>query len=103
MRCRRLVRTGEMTPAGLAVAPSLDPSRFFFEDWVLNALRADKQAWQHFQSFPDNYRRIKVDRIQHYHHTAREDYALHLLAKFIQDCHNGKLQPGWSDFGRLEE
>ena len=100
-RCRRLVEKGEMTPAGLAIAPPLDPSLFVFEDWVLDALRADDQAWAFFQSCPENYRRIKVDRIQHYHRTAREDYAQKLLAKFIQDCHDGKLQGGWCDFGRL--
>ena len=52
-------------------------------------------------SFPENYRRIKVDRIQHYYHTKREDYAFKTLRKFIDDCHNGKMQSGWSDFGRL--
>ena len=101
-RCRRLVLLGEMTPAGLAVAPSLDPSLFVFEDWVLDVIRADKQAWQFFKSCPENYRRIKVDRIQHYQHTGRSDYAFRTLTKFIQDCHDGKLQPGWSDFGRLD-
>ena len=92
-----------MTPAGLAVAPSLDPGLFVFEDWVMDAIRADAQAWRHFQAFPENYRRIKVDRIQHYQHTGRADYAQHTLEKFIRDCHAGKLQPGWSDFGRLGE
>ena len=43
-----------------------------------------------------------MDRIQHYRHTDRLDYALRTLAKFVQDCHDGKLQTGWSDFGRLE-
>ena len=102
-RCRRLVRTGEMTPAGLAVAPSLDPGLFVFEDWVLDALKADKQAWRFFQAFPENYRRIKADRIQHYQRTNRPEYAQRMLTKFVQDCHDGKLQSGWSDFGRLEE
>ena len=102
-RCRRLVLLGEMTPAGLAVAPSLDPSAFVFEDWVLDVLKADGPAWTFFQSCPKNYRRIKVDRIQHYQHTGRPEYALRTLEKFIQDCHDGKLQGGWSDFGRLEE
>ena len=101
-RCRRLVQTGEMTPFGLAVAPDLDPGLFVFEDWVLSAIRSDGQAWENFQSFPLNYRRIKVDRIQHYFHTKREDYAMKTLRKFINDCHDGKIQPGWSDFGRLE-
>ena len=100
-RCRRLVRLGEMTPFGLAVAPSLDPSGFVFEDWVLDAIKADGPAWAFFQAAPENYRRIKVDRIQHYRHTERPEYALRTLEKFIQDCHDGKLQGGWSDFGRL--
>lgn len=102
-RCRRLVRLGEMTAAGLAVAPDLDPGRFVFEDWVLDAIKADRQAWKNYNSFPENYRRIKVDRIQHYQQTNRPEYAQKTLQKFIQDCHDGKLQPGWNDFGRLEE
>jgi hypothetical protein len=102
-RCRRLVKTGEMTPAGLQAAPNLDPGLFVYEEWVLEAIRRDKKAWKHFRAFPENYRRIKVDRIQHYHNTRREDYAQRLLQKFILDCHDGKMQGGWSDFGRLAE
>ena len=30
----------------------------------------------------------------------RAEYAEKTLQKFIQDCHNGKMQSGWSDFGR---
>ena len=102
VRCRRLVKLGEMTPAGLAAAPDLNPKLFIFEDWVMDAIKADKQAWKHFKTFPENYRRIKVDRIQHYKHTGRLEYAQKTLAKFIEDCHAGKMQSGWSDFGRLE-
>ena len=101
VRCRRLVQLGQMTPAGLAVAPNLDPSLFVYEDWLIKAIKADKQAWMHWQSFPENYRRIKADRIQHYHRTGRQEYAEKNLNKLIQDCHYGKLQSGWSDFGRL--
>jgi hypothetical protein len=35
-------------------------------------------------------------------HTNRPEYALRTLQRFIKDCHDGKIQPGWSDFGRLE-
>ena len=101
-RCRRLVRLGEMTPAGLAVAPDLDPALFVFEDWLIKAIRADNQAWMHWQSFPEVYKRIKADRIQHYQHTNRPEYAQKTLEKLIQDTHNGKLQSGWNDFGRLK-
>lgn len=102
VRCRRLVRLGDMTSAGLAVAPDLNPRHFIFEDWVMDAIKADKPAWKHYKAFPENYRRIKIDRIQHYQHTGRQEYAQKMLTKFIQDCHAGKMQSGWSDFGRLE-
>lgn len=102
-RCRRLIKLGEMTPAGLAVIPDLDPSHFIFEDWAIDAIRADRQAWEHYLSFPENYRRIKLDRIQHYMNTGRPEQAETALRKFINDCHEGKLQGGWNDFGRLEK
>ncbi len=102
IRCRRLVQLGEMTPAGLAVAPDLDPSLFVFEDWVLDALKADKEAWAHYNSFPETYRRIRVDFIQHYRQDGREEEAQKALRKFVQTCHDGKMQPGWDDFGRLK-
>ena len=101
-RCRRLIKRGEMTPAGEAVLPDMNPEHFVFEGWVLDALKADPQAWKNFQSFPENYKRIKVDRIQHYMHTKRPDYAMATLQKFIADTKKGILQRGWSDNGRLE-
>ena len=101
-RCRRLIKLGEMTPAGLAVLPDMDPAHFLFEDWVLDALKADKPAWNFYRTTPANYRRIMVDRIQHYAHTQRPDYALRALQRFVEACQAGKLLPGWSDFGRLE-
>ena len=100
VRCRRLIKTDEMTSAGLAVAPDLNPKLFVYEDWVINAIKADAQAWRFYRSCPENYRRIQVDRIQHYQHTNRPEYAQKTLQKFIEDCHNGKMQAGWSDFGR---
>lgn len=101
-RCRRLVKLGEMTPAGLAVTPDLNPELFVFEDWVLDALAADEEAWRFFMSLPENCRRIKVDMIQHYNRTNRSEYALKTLNNLIKDCRDGKLRTDWSDFGRLE-
>ena len=92
-RCRRLIKLGEMTPAGLAVLPDMDPAHFLFEDWVLDALKADKPAWNFYRTTPANYRRIMVDRIQHYAHTQRPDYALRALQRFVEACRAGKLLP----------
>ncbi len=102
IRCRRLVELGEMTPAGLAVAPDLDPDRFVFEDWVLDALKADEKAWTNYNSFPETYRRIRVDFIQGYRQSNREEEAQKALRKYVQYCHAGKMLPGWDDFGRLK-
>ena len=102
IRCRRLVEIGDMTPAGLAVAPDLDPSIFVYEDWVLSAIKADEKAWAGYNSFPETYRRIRVDFIQHYRQSNREEEARKALQKFVQSCHDAKMFPGWDDFGRLE-
>ena len=101
-RCRRLIRLGEMTPAGEAVLPDIDPGHFVFQDWVLDAIKADPDAWRNFQSFPDCYKRIKVDRIQHYMDTGRSEEAYRVLRIFVADTAAGKIQRGWSDGGRLE-
>lgn len=100
-RCRRLIKIGEMTPAGLAVLPDMDPAHFVFYDWVIDALKADPLAWENYQSFPDAYKRIKIFRIQHYSDTRRPDEAKKALRRFVEDTHNGKMQGGWSDYGRL--
>ena len=102
IRCRRLVQLGEMTLAGLAAAPDLDSSLFVFEDWVLDALKADEKAWANYNSFPETYRRIRVDYIQHYRQTGREEQALEALQRFVKDCHSARMQSGWDDFGRLK-
>ena len=100
-RCRRLIDLSEMTPAGLAVLPDHDPKNFVFEEWVINALKADPIVWKNFNSFPGAYQRIKVDRIQHYNNTKRPEYALHMLQTLIDDTRKGKMQPGWDDNGKL--
>ena len=100
-RCRRLIDLNEMTPAGLAVLPEYDPKNFVFEEWVINALKADPIVWKNFNSFPGAYQRIKVDRIQHYNNTKRPEYALHMLQTLIDDTRKGKMQPGWDDGGKL--
>lgn len=102
-RCRRLIALGEMTPSGLAVLPDCDPDHFVFEDWILDALKADPDVWSNFNSFPGVYQRIKVDRIQHYNSTNRPEYARHMLQTLIDDTRKGRMQPGWDDNGKLAE
>ena len=100
-RCRRLIDLGEMTAAGLAVLPDHNPDNFVFEQWVVDALKADPIVWKNFNSFLGAYRRIKVDRIQHCNNSKRPEYAMHMLQTLIEDTRKGKMRPGWDDFGRL--
>lgn len=101
-RCYRLVSIGEMTQAGLAVIPDWKPEDFVFQSWAIDALKEDPQVWSNFQTFPDVYKRIKLDRIQHYMDTGRPEQAWRALENFIRDTRAGKLQRGWDDGGRLK-
>jgi Uncharacterized protein conserved in bacteria len=62
-RVWKLQESGLMTAAGVApIADQIgspdDP--FTVPDWVEQQLRADPLVWDHFQSFPHFYRRLKV-------------------------------------------
>ena len=71
--------------------------------WYLeNHDKADEKAWANYNSFPETYRRIRVDFIQGYRQSGREEEVQKALRKFIQYCHVGKMLPGWDDFGRLK-
>ncbi len=61
VRLRNLIAEGKMMPAGLAVAQGviLDEP-FVIPPDIETALKRDAQTWQHFQSFPEDYRRIRV-------------------------------------------
>jgi uncharacterized protein YdeI (YjbR/CyaY-like superfamily) len=68
-RIRRLIRQQKMTAAGLAAVKHLldDPSKT--EDLtiapdILEALQEDKTTWEHFQKFPDSYKRIRIGWIE---------------------------------------
>jgi len=67
-RMRRLIKLGEMTPAGLAVLKDPDilkrGQELKIAPDILKALKADKQTWANFQGFPDDYKRIRIAYIE---------------------------------------
>ena len=67
-RVRRLVRQRRMTKAGLAalahVPDLLRPTPRRVPDDVRRALVAAPPAWEHFQAFPEAYRRIRLGWIE---------------------------------------
>ena len=60
VRIRRLHEAGQMTEAGLAVAPGVLHEQFEIPRDILDALKADEETWAHFEAFPDSYKRIRV-------------------------------------------
>jgi uncharacterized protein YdeI (YjbR/CyaY-like superfamily) len=68
-RIRRLVKQKRMTVAGLAAVKHLldDPSEteaIVIAPDILDALQEDKTTWEHFQNFPDSYKRIRIGWIE---------------------------------------
>jgi len=77
-RIRDLIARGKMTRAGLdAVAHAFDPgkdqpSKFNIPPDILRALRANKEAWKNFRSFPEPYKRIRIAYIDGQRRRGRE-------------------------------
>ncbi|HYO89969.1 MAG TPA: YdeI/OmpD-associated family protein [Candidatus Limnocylindrales bacterium] len=63
-RARRLIAAGLMTDAGRAVLPDLTLRPLEIAPDILEALQADPQTWENFQSFPDLYQRIRIGVIE---------------------------------------
>lgn len=97
-RARRLIRLGLMTEAGLAALPDLHTQLALPVD-IADALRAEPDAWTHFQAFPELYRRIRIG----YIHEARNnpvEYARR-LDSFVKRTAANQMFGNWNDGGRL--
>lgn len=98
-RVRRLKKLGLMTEAGLKVLPDMRPESFIIDQEIETRLKEDDQVYQNFLSFPELYRRIRIDNIQSY----KNDQELfnRRLTKFIENTRANKLYGQWNDNGRL--
>ena len=69
-RIRKLITAKKMTKVGLdAIAHVFDPTkdgveRFVIPPDILKALKTNKEAWKHFQKFPESYKRIRIAYIE---------------------------------------
>ena len=68
-RIRRLIAEKKMTKAGLAaLAHVFDPAEnaapLVVPPYIQRALKGSPGAWEHFQRFPERYRRIRVAYIE---------------------------------------
>jgi len=68
-RIRRLIKQRRMTAIGLkAVKHRFDKNKtekFVIAKDILKALKANKQAWENFQNFPEGYKRVRIGYIEH--------------------------------------
>ncbi len=96
-RCARLERLGLMSPAGRIALSHAKP--FCIDKQIVVALRADRRVWQNFCTFPELYRRVRIDTIQ-IKRRMPELYAKR-LAKLIAFTRCGKMYGAWNDGGRL--
>ena len=97
-RCRRLEKLGLMTSNGREVCPDLN-AEFTIDADILERFGANPQAYHNFQSFPDLYRRVRIDNIQRVR--ASKELFEARLKKLIEASERGEMIGEWNDNGRL--
>ncbi|WP_145304783.1 YdeI/OmpD-associated family protein [Crateriforma conspicua] len=99
-RARRLIRLGLMTDAGQATLPDLSINFWVAED-IVAALKAKPDAWEHFESFPDLYKRVRIGYVEEMRKQPAEFDKR--LRNFITKTAAGKMFGNWNDGGRLAD
>jgi uncharacterized protein YdeI (YjbR/CyaY-like superfamily) len=97
-RARRLIRLGQMAPAGHAALPVLD-AEFATADDIVATLKAVPNAWPNFVNFPDLYRRIRIGYIEEMRKNPAEFDRR--LRNFVTKTADNKQFGNWNDNGRL--
>lgn len=87
-RLRLLSREGKLLPdIEKAVQPVLH-EEFIFPTDIIAALKANPEAWKHYQTFSDTYKRIRVAYVDE--RRSRPELFEKALANFIQKTAQGK-------------
>ena len=97
-RCRRLIRLGLMTEAGLAVMPDLDTP--FVVDKDVECALKEARVWTKFKSLPPLYQRIRAYNLAFYKKRNPDTYT-RMLRHTIEATKEGKTFGEWNDYGRL--
>lgn len=98
-RIRRLDKLGLMKGEGLRVLPDMRFESFTIDNEIEARLKGEDQVYQNFLTFPELYRRIRIDTIQSY----KNDPELFnkRLEKFIENTRENNMYGQWNDNGRL--
>lgn len=77
-----MIESGKMTQAGLAALGDALEDAFAISADIIKKLQADKETWENFQQFPDNYKRIRIGYIEEVR--KRPEYFKKRLAYFLK-------------------
>ncbi len=97
-RARRLIGLGMMTEAGFATLPDLT-AKFEVPQDIVEALKAEPDAWSYFQAFPDLYCRVRIGYIEEVRKNQSEFQRR--LRNFVQKTARNQQFGNWNDGGRL--
>ncbi|MDE6023298.1 MAG: YdeI/OmpD-associated family protein, partial [Muribaculaceae bacterium] len=97
-RCRRLEKLGLMTDRGRAACPDLD-AEFVIIPEIIDAFKANPEAWNNFQAMPGLYQLVRIDNIQR--NKACKEMFDSRLQKLIEACARNEMIGDWYDYGRL--
>jgi hypothetical protein len=88
-----------MTELGRSVLPDNFYNDFVIDEDIENRLRENEITYSNFISFPELYKRIRIDTIIQ----VKKDPELFekRLNKFIENTTKGKMYGEWNDNGRL--
>ncbi len=99
-RARRLIRLRLMTDAGWATLPDLSTEFIVAED-IVEALKAEPDAWSNFLSFPDLYCRVRIGNIEDVRKNPSEFERR--LRTFVSKTASNQMYGNWNDGGRLDQ
>lgn len=88
-RLRLLVAEGQIMPGVLETLPDLSESDFEIPPDILEAIKANDEAWNHFQDFSASYIRIRISYIDAAR--SRPDEFNKRLENFIKKSEQNKL------------
>lgn len=90
-----------MTLDGRKALPDMRLESFEVNIDIEKRLKEDNQTFENYMSFPELYRRIRVDNIQREKNNS--EVYLKRLNKFIENTRLNKIYGSWNDNGRLLE
>ncbi|ROR26330.1 bacteriocin resistance YdeI/OmpD-like protein [Mobilisporobacter senegalensis] len=98
-RVRRLEKLGLMTDEGRKVLPEMNYDSFQIDKSIEQRLKEEEIVYEKFCSFPELYKRIRIDSIQSYKNN--QELFDNKLDKFIKNTKYNKMYGQWNDNGRL--